>query len=382
MTGSMRERSKGRWQLRVYEGTNPITGQKQYRTKNVEGTKRDAQKALAVLVVEVDKGTVAPAAKTVGALLDAWLEHIERLGRSPTTLFGYRRLVDKLPPGFVSQPLAKVTPKLVDDLYVHLGTVGRRKPATVLRFHAVLRAAFGQAERWGWVDRSPLDRVTPPRVHRTEIRPPAVEAVLKVIETATESRNPDNALVLRILAATGCRRGEVCGLQWADVELEGDPMTITIRRAVVEVERALIVKATKTHAVRTVGLDPDTAALLKAQWETAEEIGRVSGEPPQPEDFVFQRGPGSKDPMPPDRISQAWRRLCETAGVKARLHDLRHLQASLLLDAGEAVTTVAARLGHRDTSTTLKVYGHLMPGADTRAAGVVGAALARRETSR
>ena len=41
------------------------------------------------------------------------------------------------------------------------------------------------------------------------------------------------------------------------------------------------------------------------------------------------------------------------------------------------MTTVAARLGHRDTSTTLKVYGHLMPGADTRAAGIVGSAFAR-----
>lgn len=374
----MRERSKGRWQLRVFEGADPITGQKRYRTKNVQGTKREAQTALAALVVEVDKGTVVPAAKTVGALLAAWLEHIEHLGRSPTTLDGYRRLVKQLPAGFTAQPLRKVTPKMVDDLYVHLGAVGRRKPATVLRFHAVLRAAFGQAERWGWLDRSPLDRATPPRVHRKEIQPPAVEAVVKVIEAATESRNPDNALVLRLLAATGCRRGEVCGLQWDDIDLEGDPMTVTIRRSVVEVKRELIVKDTKTHAVRTVGLDPDTAGLLKAHWTTTAEIGLAAGAPPQSDHFVFQREPGSAEPMPPDRISQAWRRLCQTAGVKARLHDLRHLQASLLLDAGEAVTTVAARLGHRDTSTTLKVYGHLMPGADGRAAGIVGAALGRK----
>lgn len=84
--------------------------------------------------------------------------------------------------------------------------------------------------------------------------------------------------------------------------------------------------------------------------------------------------------MPPDRISQAWRRLCQDAGVKARLHELRHLQASLLLDAGEAVTVVAAR--HRDTSTTLKVCGHLMPGADSRAASIVGSAFSRRDESR
>jgi len=85
-----------------------------------------------------------------------------------------------------------------------------------------------------------------------------------------------------------------------------------------------------------------------------------------------------KDVRPGFVLSQAWQRLCNELGVKARLHDLRHLQASLLLDAGEAITTVAARLGHRDTATTLKVYGHLMPGADARAAGIVGSALSRR----
>lgn len=53
----------------------------------------------------------------------------------------------------------------------------------------------------------------------------------------------------------------------------------------------------------------------------------------------------------------------------------------MLLDTGEAVTVVAARLGHRDTTTTLKVYSHLIPGADTRAASVVGVAFRRRDES-
>lgn len=375
MKGSMRERGTGRWQLRVYEGLDPITGKARYRTRAFKGTKRQAQSALSALVAEVEAGIVSPKAITVADLLEAWLNHIEHLGRSPTTLYGYRRLILQLPGGFAGQPLAKVTPKLVDDLYRHLATIGRRKPATVLRYHAVLRAAFAQAARWGWVDRNPIERATPPRVQREEIRPPAVDDVLAVIEAAAASRNPENALIFRLLAATGCRRGEVCGIQWEDVAFDAEPVTVTIRRGVVDVEGELIVKGTKTHAQRKVGLDPDTAALLRAQWTQAVELGLAAGAPPQPTDFVFKREPRSADPLPPDRITQAWRRLCQEAGVKARLHDLRHLQASMLLDAGEAVTTVAARLGHRDTSTTLKVYGHLMPGADGRAAGIVGSVL-------
>jgi integrase len=377
MRGSLRQRGPKRWQLRVYEGRDEITGSKTYRTRTIEGTKRQAETALAAMVAEVEAGIVKPKAMGVADMLEAWLKHIEHLGRSPSTLYGYRRLVLQLPDGFKNTPIAKVTPKLIDDLYAHLSRVGKRKPATVIRYHAVLRAAFAQAERWSWVDRNPVERATPPRVQHHEIRPPGVEEVLAVIDAAGKSRNPENALVFRLLAATGCRRGEVCGLQWGDVDFDSEPVTVTIRRGVVDVEGELIVKGTKTHAQRRVGLDPDTATLLRAQWTGAIELGLGAGTPPQPNDFVFEREPGSGEPLPPDRITQAWRRLCQEAGVKARLHDLRHLQASMLLDAGEAVTVVAARLGHRDTSTTLKVYGHLMPGADTRAAAVVGSALAR-----
>ena len=230
----MREQRPGYWQLRVAEGTDPITGRKRYRTKGFRGAKREAQRALAALVTEVDQGRTAPAAITVQQLLDTWLEHIEHLGRSPTTLYGYRRLVLQLPAGFLATPLKRVTPKVLDDLYRHLLDEGHRKPATVLRFHTVLHAALRQATKWEWLPTNPADRATPPSVRRAEIRPPAVDDVVKVLAAAAQSRNPENAVVFRVLAATGCRRGEVCALQWADLDLDGALPDVTIRRAVVE----------------------------------------------------------------------------------------------------------------------------------------------------
>jgi integrase len=185
-------------------------------------------------------------------------------------------------------------------------------------------------------------------VHRGEVEPPSASNGVKVLEAAANSRNPEHAVVFRILAATGCRRGEVCGLQWQDVDLDSAPPTLTIRRSIVDIERQLIVKGTKTHAVRTVGFDAETARMQRDHRKTVVELGLAAGAPVTPTDFVFEREPGSGDPLPRDRVSQAWRRLREQVGVRARQHDVRHLQASLLLDAGEAVTTVAARLGYKD----------------------------------
>jgi integrase len=187
----MREKRPGYWELRAFAGADPLTGRKQYRTRTFRGTKRQASSALAVLVTEVDGGVVEPKKCTVAELLDAWLDHIEHVGRSPSTLYGYRRLVRQLPEGFLGLPIGKVTPKVLDDLYRFLSKQTTRKPATVLRFHSVLRAAFHQAVRWGWLERNPVERATPPRVDQVETVPPVVADVLRVLDAAAASRNPE-----------------------------------------------------------------------------------------------------------------------------------------------------------------------------------------------
>jgi len=69
-----------------------------------------------------------------------------------------------------------------------------------------------------------------------------------------------------------------------------------------------------------------------------------------------------------------WAQVRDRAGVDQtiRLHDLRHWQATQLLDAGVPLPTVAARLGHASGATTMKIYAHRTAHADSQAAGIVG----------
>ncbi len=84
-------------------------------------------------------------------------------------------------------------------------------------------------------------------------------------------------------------------------------------------------------------------------------------------------------PVNRDNISRAFRRaVAEThAPSTARLHDLRHFYASLLIRHGESVKVVQVRLGHASAGETLDTYSHLWPDSDdlTRAAvdAVLGA---------
>ena len=69
------------------------------------------------------------------------------------------------------------------------------------------------------------------------------------------------------------------------------------------------------------------------------------------------------------RSARRWTRTRRAAGVDGvRLHDLRHWQATQLLDAGVPVPTVAARLGHADGTTTMKIYAHRTERGDEQAA--------------
>lgn len=371
----MRERRPGYWELRVSQGRDPVTGVARYATRNVRGTKREAQKALTALAKSVDDGREAKVAATVGSLLDQWLAHIEKEGRSPTTLEGYAKLRRQLPPAFLAKRLAAITPRVLDLLFAELARKPGRGPATVHHFHRMLRAAFTHGVRWEMLDRNPATLARPPRVVTKAIEPPAIGDIRIVLDAARVSKSPENALVFRFIAATGCRRAEACGLRWNDVDLAAGE--VTLRHSVVQVKDVLTLKDTKAHQQRTVKLDRGTIDALNEHLVERRGIAADFEVEVRPSSFVFSNAPDGREPIPPNRLTQAWVRLAEQEGVSARLHDLRHFQASLLIDAGESIATVAARLGHRDTSTTLRVYAHLMPGADGRAAGIVGDALDR-----
>jgi len=93
--------------------------------------------------------------------------------------------------------------------------------------------------------------------------------------------------------------------------------------------------------------------------------------------FVFSYEPDCSAPWRPDGVTHRFTRLRAKAGLSVvRLHDLRHFVATRLLAAGVPVTTVAGRLGHARSATTLNVYGHFIAASDRDAARLMSGLLA------
>ena len=93
------------------------------------------------------------------------------------------------------------------------------KPNTIRGIHSILSGAFAAAQRWEWIDRNPAESAKPPTAIRRPIPATSPGAVARVI-TEARKRNAAVGLYLWLVVITGVRRGELCGLQVRDVDLD------------------------------------------------------------------------------------------------------------------------------------------------------------------
>ncbi len=374
MAGSLRCREPGVWELRVYLGRDPLTSKKTYVSQSFRGTKRAAGVALAQLVAarsrEPRQGTNAA---TVGELIASHLGNIEI---EATTRSDYESIYRAhIAPALGTRPLAKLTTNDLDRFYRALtkpvAEGGKGLSASRVRHaHALFSGALKQAVRWGWIPRNPARDATLPKVRNKRVSPPSSTEAARALSSAQQV-DPAFASLLHVAIATGARRGELCGLRVSD--LDAEQRRLAIRESVADVRGTLHVKATKTHAERTIAVDDATVAAIVKHLGAGAARAKKAGVALVDDPFMFTSSLDGSKPMPPQRVTDLWREIRSTAGLeRTRFHDLRHLQATSLLNAGVPVRTVASRLGHATPSMTLNVYAHALPEADRAAADLLG----------
>jgi len=213
MKGFMHRRGDA-WELRVYLGTDPVTGKQRYATRTVRGGKREAQRVLNEMVTGAERGLSVRTNATAGELIEAWFEHASG-DFSPKTVKETRGFIDRnLLPAIGEVPLSKLKASDLDRLYRRLqatGAVGDGglAPATVRRIHGILRRALAQGVKWGWLGINPAAATTPPRVPQSEIAPPSGPDVARDYDALGSPR--------RTWRATSCwrRRQGRDGRSWS-----------------------------------------------------------------------------------------------------------------------------------------------------------------------
>ncbi|AWN28894.1 site-specific integrase [Streptomyces sp. NEAU-S7GS2] len=367
--GTITKRKDGRYQCAVYvlqpDGTRARKFAYGKTWAECDAKRRE-------LLAKVDGGVPVPTRSAkLAEWLPYWLDNVIKPNRKRSTYSKYAMHVRLyLVPLLGTKRLETLGPRHVR---VFLADVARKSsPATAKEAHRVLRTALTAATRDELVTRNVASLVEAPKVVSREITPWSLDETLTFLEEAR--RDPlYAAFVLAI--AMGLRRGEVLGLRWSDVDLDG--RVIRISNQVQRIGGELYQDTTKTGKIRPVPLPLISLAALR--WHRLRQAHEAEkrGTKIDPASLVFTTRSGR--PIEPRNLNRSFSRLTASAGLRTiRLHDARHGCATLLTAAGVAPRVLMEILGHSQISMTMDVYTHVAQDTQREAISHMDRLLKRR----
>jgi integrase len=299
---------------------------------------------------------------------DEWLPSVKRSIR-PSTFESYAGNLRRHVLGHEilgGAQLRHVTPGMLNKLYGELAEArtldGEERPAlapqTIRYVHTITRRALADAVKEDRLARNPADRATPPKP--SAAKAPAVRTwtaaeLRRFLELVAEDRL---FAAWRLSAMTGMRRGELLGLRWHDLDLDGDPPRVQITTTLIGARKASTPKTESGR--RTIDLDPVTAAALRAHRARQAQEKLALGPAYDDQGLLFCREDGT--PAWPRTFSRAFETHVQAAELpRIPLKNLRHTHATLLLSNGVPPKVIQERLGHADITITLRVYAHAIP---------------------
>jgi integrase len=248
----------------VFIGRDATSGRRIDRSVTVRGSRPDAERVLAEMVAAAHAARAVGVRSSVSELLEAWFA-VAATGWAPTTFRQTRSVLNRyLHPHLGDVAVGEVTSAMIDATYAELrrcgGVKGRPLSAgTLARVHVVLRAAFGQAMRWGWIWDNPAERAHRIVCAAPELHPPTPAEVRTLLEHVAE-RDRQLHVLLTLAAVTGARRAQLLGLRWHNVHLA--TRRVAFCAGWVEAPHGPVLTATKTKRRHVVDLDLATVQLL------------------------------------------------------------------------------------------------------------------------
>lgn len=393
-------RKKGRgYEIRVSCGID-INGKKLGRSKtwipDESMTPRQIEKELErqkILFEEEVRNGVCPDNKIRFAdFSKRWMEEYAKVNLTIKTYARYEIYLERINQGIGHLKLKDITPLRLNAFYRSLEAEGVNKrakkdkdgnlinggrlaPKTILDHHRVISKILATAVKWGLLEKNVAMRADPPKVPHREISYLNEEETKQMI-VLLDKEPIQYRTMITLLVYTGIRRGELCGLEWKDIDFENQVMHVC-RSAQYIGNKTMITKEPKTKSgIRHFSLSATACQMLKRykMWQMEQRF--KVGDQWEDNDRLFTAWNGA--PIHPDTITDWFAKFIKRSGLPyVTLHSLRHTNATLMIAEGTDVCTVSRRLGHANTATTLNIYAHALQSKDAEAANTIERTLSR-----
>ncbi|MDQ0917583.1 site-specific integrase [Paenibacillus sp. V4I5] len=366
---TLEKRGPDSWRLTVELGFD-TNGKRIRKRKTVSNmTKREAEKALAKFVTEIEIGEyIAPQKMSFGYFVEEWKIKYASKELAPKTLKNYSvHLKNHILPVLGHKQIDQIQPMHILSLLEDLGKTGARKDGrgqflssgTIQYIYRVIKNIFNQATQWKLLKTHPMAGIKKPKVVSSDIEYYSEAEAQEVIRALSQE-----SIMWRVYCTAaligGFRRGELVALEWSDVNFEDASIWINKSISLTENGQAILGEPKSKSSIGKVDMPKwfmDLLKLYQIEWEenkrAVNDLWIGAGH-----SYLFHGGFGK--PLYFTYPSEWWRRFTERHNLKRiSLHGLRHTTATILLEKQTDMKTIQERLRHANFTTTANIYTHV-----------------------
>ena len=365
-TGHYRERKNKNgvsYQLTVEADRDPITGKRERYYETFRGTKKQMESRLRKFIEEVENGgNVTASAMKLSDWLEQWLSlYLPNIEQS--TKDSYQETIEnRIIPYIGAIPLKTLNTNILQSWVNQLNL--KLSAKTVRNAFNILKPALDKAKVLRLIADNPCVGVEKPKLKKYQANAYTTTEIQNILTTAKGS---DLYLVLLLELSVGLRLGELMALTWSDIDLESG--VISINKSLYAGNGKKYVKAPKTvSGIRNIKVVNKVLNVLREEYQSY--LDKKTNPLYKDNNLVICKDDGT--PYHPDTISKKWKKFIKRNNIRdARFHDLRHSNATAMIESGVPLKAVQTRLGHSDISTTLNVYVHCTKTMDESAANTI-----------
>lgn len=371
MQGSIRKKGKS-YYIRYYQDGKQI--------ERIGGkTKKEAQIKLNEILYKLENGFTISSDMFISDYLDMWLDDYIKEERSENTYIKYRKICDKyIIPGIGNIKLSELKVIHIEKLIREFRRCGLN-PTSIQNYYGVIRAALNKAIKLQLLNDNPCKFIDTPKRSKFKANVLTVQEFYLIYDKLNAELYEDYIfkLALDIALETGLRRGEMCGLTWDNVDFNNK--CIHINQALIRVDNTYTVSKLKTESSYRSLPVSDTLLNKLDLHRKKQKINKIKyGQ------FYLKNTFNKKDYelvftwengkfIIPSNFLQRLKRMLEYCNINKniRWHDLRHTNATLLLEGGASMKTVQERLGHSLMQTTSDTYAHVTEKMNREATNII-----------
>ena len=292
--------------------------------------------------------------ENVRFICDEWLE-IKRLSIKYSSYVKYKKIITMyLFPFFEKNEPEDINEVLIAKFFLSLTNEKKLSASTLHSIKNVLSSIYIYGEQ----------KYKLKHIDFTIVKIPSSKKISKTLSKVEEnalshycfSNSNSTAIAILLGLYAGLRIGEICALQWKDIDFKQELIIISKTAQRLQCENdsksktKLMLLTPKTISSNRYVIIPEFLNDYLSNYSTLLNI--------QDDNLNYYLLSNSLDPIEPRTIQRRFEKICEELGFKSNFHALRHTYATNCIKLGIDVKTVSEMLGHSNVSTTLNRYVH------------------------